>query len=140
MLTADTFARRSPRSKYNLIPLLVELARGALKEKVLRIVLASFRNLVLKAPAANLPAMLVAKLLPFVQSLASRKFSDDEVREDVDFLRHELERSFAGLTTWDEYRTEVQSGQLSWTPTHKNEEFWRENAGRLNDKDREVLK
>ena len=84
--------------------------------------------------------MLVAKLLPFVQSLGNRKFSDEEVKEDVDFLQAELERSFEGLTTWDEYKSEILSGQLSWTPTHKNEEFWRENASKLNDKDREVLK
>ncbi len=127
-------------SKYHIISLLTELARTALKEKVLRIVLASFRNLVIKAPTQNLPAMLVAKLLPFVQSLGNRKFSDEEVAEDVDFLQAELERSFEGLTTWDEYKNEVLSGQLSWTPTHKNEDFWRDNASKLNDKDREVLK
>lgn len=42
--------------------------------------------------------MLVAKLLPFVQSLATRKWSDDEVKEDVEFLVEELRTSFEGLT------------------------------------------
>lgn len=60
--------------------------------------MAAFRNLVVKAPSDNLPAMLVAKLLPFVKTLQSRKWSDDEIREDVDFLVDELKSSFEGLT------------------------------------------
>lgn len=42
--------------------------------------------------------MLVAKLLPFVQSLATRKWSDEEIQEDIDFLVEELKSSFDGLT------------------------------------------
>lgn len=144
-----------------MIPLLTDLARNAVKEKVIRVVVATFRNLVVKAPAANLAAMLVAKLLPFVQSLASRKWSDEEIKEDIDFLVDELKQSFEGLTyvsssprrgrpsanlglsesrTYDEYISELESGQLSWSPPHKNDDFWRENAGKLNDKDRKQLK
>lgn len=85
-------------SKYNVIPLLIDLARNAVKEKVVRVVVASFKNLVVKAPAANLPSMLVAKLLPFVQSLATRKWSDEEIKEDIDFMVEELKQSFEGLT------------------------------------------
>lgn len=87
-----------PRSKYNIIPLLSDLARQAVKEKVIRIVVAAFRNLITKAPEQNLAAMLVAKLLPFVKTLQSRKWSDDEIKEDVDFLVDELKNSFEGLT------------------------------------------
>ena len=74
------------------------MARQALKEKVIRIVVATFRNLITKAPEQNLPAMLVAKLLPFVKTLQGRKWSDDEIKEDIDFLVDELKRSFEGLT------------------------------------------
>lgn len=42
--------------------------------------------------------MLVAKLLPFVQSLATRKWSDEEIKEDIDFMVEELKKSFEGLT------------------------------------------
>lgn len=84
--------------KYNIIPLLADLARHAIKEKVIRVVVSSFRNLVTKAPQKNLPAMLVAKLLPFVKTLQTRKFADEEIKEDVDFLVDELKNSFEGLT------------------------------------------
>ncbi|SCV71423.1 BQ2448_3011 [Microbotryum intermedium] len=140
LLTFDTPIAEQINARYNIIPLLADLARQALKEKVIRIVVAAFRNLVTKAPAENLPAMLVAKLLPFVKTLASRKWSDDEIKEDVEFLVEELTKSFEELTTFDEYKSEVQSGQLSWTPPHKNDDFWRDNAAKLNDKDRELLK
>lgn len=74
------------------------MSKRAIKEKVIRVVLASFRNLVTKAPKANLAPMLVAKVLPYVQTLQGRKFSDDEIKEDVDFLVEELKSSFEGLT------------------------------------------
>ena len=135
------FLLTSPtRRKYNVIPLLTELARNAVKEKVIRVVVATFRNLVTKAPEQNLASMLIAKVLPFVTSLASRKWSDDEIKEDVDFLVEELKTSFEGLTTYDEYTSELESGRLSWSPPHKNDEFWRDNASKLNDKDRKQLK
>ncbi|CEQ40858.1 SPOSA6832_02514, partial [Sporobolomyces salmonicolor] len=140
LLTFDTSIAESINSKYALIPLLVDLARGAIKEKILRVVVAAFRNLVVKAPKETLSAMLVAKVLPFVQSLQGRKFSDEEIREDVDFLVEELKKSFEGLTTYDEYKSELASGHLTWSPPHKNEDFWRDNAAKLTDRDREQLK
>lgn len=56
------------------------------------------QNLITKAPSANLPAMLVAQLLPFSKNLAARKFSDEDILEDVCFLRDELSVRFESLT------------------------------------------
>ncbi|KAF8078172.1 armadillo-type protein [Lyophyllum atratum] len=126
--------------KYDVIPLLINVAQEAVKEKVIRVIVATFRNLVAKAPAANLPAMLVAQLLPFVKNLSTRKWQDDDVLEDVKFLRDELNANFQILTTYDKYTSELSSGHLSWTPVHESESFWKENAARLNDNDCEQLK
>lgn len=114
------------------------------------------QNLVTKAPKANLPAMLVAQLLPFVKNLCTRKWQDEDVLEDVQFLKDELNTNFQSLTsvskhvsnfvligtcrTYDEYTSELTSGHLSWTPVHESEDFWKENAIKLNDKDCEQLK
>lgn len=103
--------------------------------------------------------MLVAQLLPFVKTLCSRKWSDEDVLEDVQFLRDELKANFDSLTyvylliatlyfltachnirTYDEYSSELTSGHLSWTPVHESEAFWKDNANKLNDKDYEQLK
>lgn len=35
---------------------------------------------------------------------------------------------------------QVRSGKLSWSPVHRSERFWRENAEKLNDKKHEILK
>jgi len=34
----------------------------------------------------------------------------------------------------------VKSGRLEWSPVHKSEKFWHENAARLNEKNFELLK
>ncbi|KAG6878783.1 hypothetical protein C0993_008082 [Termitomyces sp. T159_Od127] len=121
--------------KYDVIPLLIDVAQGAVKEKVIRVVVATFRNLVTKAPAANLPAMLAAKLLPFVKNLYARKWQDEDILEDIEYLRDELNTNFQSLTTYDEYTSELSSGYLSWSPVHESDEFWKENASKLNDDD-----
>ncbi|EGN96156.1 hypothetical protein SERLA73DRAFT_185746 [Serpula lacrymans var. lacrymans S7.3] len=126
--------------KYDIIPLLITVAQAAVKEKVIRVIVATFRNFVTKAPSANLPAMLVAQLLPFIKNLSGRKWSDEDILEDVQFVKDELETNFQTLTTYDEYTSELASGHLSWTPVHESEDFWKENAAKLNDKDYEQLR
>lgn len=126
--------------KYDIIPLLTDVAQEAVKEKVIRVIVSTFRGLVTKAPAANLPAMLVAQLLPFVKNLSTRKWSDEDIVEDIQFLRDELSARFESLTTYDEYSSELQSGHLSWTPVHESDMFWKENATKLNDNNHLLLK
>ncbi|KAJ3563189.1 hypothetical protein NP233_g9103 [Leucocoprinus birnbaumii] len=140
LLTFEQNIAQQIDKKYDIIPVLVETAKTAVKEKVIRVIVAAFRNLVTKAPSANLPAMLVAQLLPFAKNLSQRKWSDEDIIEDVQFLKEELTTHFQNLTTYDEYTSELASGHLSWTPVHESDDFWKENATRLNEKDYEQLK
>ncbi|KAI0029737.1 ATPase V1 complex subunit H [Vararia minispora EC-137] len=126
--------------RFDVIPLFVDVAKAVVKEKVIRVFIATLRNLVTNAPSANLPAMLVSELLPFCNNLATRKWSDEDILEDVQFLREELGTRFESLTTWDEYTSELESGHLSWTPVHESEMFWKENATKLNERDHAYLK
>jgi len=128
------------RRKYDIIPTFIKIAKTAVKEKVIRVVVATFRNLVTKAPTENLPAMLVAKLLSLVKNLLTRKYSDEEIVDDLEFLRDELARNFESLSTYDEYASELESGHLSWSPVHESETFWKENSNKLNDNDSEKLR
>ena len=41
--------------------------------------------------------MLVAQLLPFPKNLSACKFSDEDILEDVQFVRDELECNFESL-------------------------------------------
>ncbi|KAI0058341.1 ATPase V1 complex subunit H [Artomyces pyxidatus] len=140
LLTFEQEVAEQINRKYDVIPLFVDISQAAVKEKVIRVNIATLRNLVTKAPTANLPAMLVSQLLPFTTNLASRKWSDEDILEDVQFLRDELKSRFESLTTWDEYTSELTSGHLSWTPVHESDLFWKENVVKLNEKDYSYLK
>jgi len=50
------------------------------------------------APEENLPAMVVAKLLNFIKALSGRKWTDQEISEDLSFLQEKLQASFDQLT------------------------------------------
>ncbi|EJD53236.1 ATPase, V1 complex, subunit H [Auricularia subglabra TFB-10046 SS5] len=140
LLSFDEAVAAEINAKFDIVQILTEIAQAAVKEKVIRVIIATFCNLVAKAPSANLPAMLVAKLLPFVKNLAGRKWSDEDIIEDITFLRTELAANFESLTTYDEYTSELQSGHLSWTPVHDSQTFWKENVTKLNDDNYKQLK
>ncbi|KAF8310207.1 ATPase V1 complex subunit H [Clavulina sp. PMI_390] len=140
LLSFDAGIARTINKKYDLIPVLAKVAKNANKEKVTRVIIATFRNLVVKAPAENLPPMLIAELLPFVKNLSTRKWSDEEIPEDLAYLKEELVKRFDSLTTYEEYVTELESGHLTWSPVHESETFWKENASRLNERDYTLLR
>ncbi|TFK87372.1 ATPase V1 complex subunit H [Polyporus arcularius HHB13444] len=140
LLTFEQEVSEQIQKRFDIIPLLVEVAQNAAKEKVIRVIVATFKNLVAKAPTANLPVMLVAQLLPFTKNLAGRKWTDEDIVEDIQYLRDELSARFESMTTFDEYHSELLSGHLSWTPVHESDLFWKENATKLNDNNYELLK
>lgn len=81
------------------LPLLIELARRAVKEKVTRVIVATFRNLLTKAPDVNVGPMLAnGTLLPLIQNLAGRKWSDDEVKDDIEWLKDTLQEAKKKMT------------------------------------------
>lgn len=55
-------------------------------------------------------------------------------------LHHTHFSSSFFYSSFDEYSSELKSGRLEWSPVHKSEKFWRENAVRLNEKNYELLK
>ncbi|KAF9137574.1 H(+)-transporting V1 sector ATPase subunit H [Mortierella sp. GBA39] len=112
---------------YDVIPQLVDIAKSAIKEKVIRVVIATLKNLVEKAPEANLAAMAAVKLLQFSENLSSRKWSDAEILEDVNFLKAQLQENFHTLTTFEVYKAELLSSRLTWSPPHLSEQFWIKN-------------
>lgn len=130
--------------RFGTIPLLSDVARRAVKEKVVRVILSAFRNMLTLAPTENQSAMLMSSsgMLNFTQSLITTKkfFGDDEVKEDAEWLRDYLRAARKELTTWDEYVAELDSKHLSWTPCHTDDEFWNENARKLCDNNHAVLK
>ncbi|KAF9899649.1 H(+)-transporting V1 sector ATPase subunit H [Lobosporangium transversale] len=127
ILTYNEEIAQELNRKYDLIPQLVDIAKSAIKEKVVRVVIATLRNLAEKAPDANLAAMAAVKLLPFCENLSGRKWSDGDILDDINYLKEELETNFQTLTTFEVYQAELQSGRLTWSPPHLSEQFWIKN-------------
>ena len=132
-------------NKSSIIPMLADILADAQKEKVIRIILAVFRNLIEKPEdrqvvKENCISIVQCKLLKQLELIEQRTFDDEDIQADVDFLKEKMEASLQALTTYDEYVTEIHRGRLEWSPVHRSEQFWRENAPRLNERNYELLK
>jgi V-type H+-transporting ATPase subunit H len=124
-----------------LIPSITDILRNPIKEKITRVTLAILTNLVTKAPSANLPPLLVTNILPYLQTLSSRftADSDPDLTADLSTLQALLDAFQSEQTTLSSYRIEVMSGHLRWSPTHRNEGFWKKHAREILE-DRELVK
>lgn len=146
VLTFNTDLARGMK-KYNIIQHLADILRDSVKEKVKRIVLAVFRNLIEKVDdkevsRENAILMVQCKVMKQLQIIQQsiQNSEDPELVEDVNFLVDVLQASVQDLSSFDEYSTELRSGRLEWSPVHNSEKFWRENAHKLNEKNYELLK
>ncbi|KAJ2945637.1 hypothetical protein O0L34_g464 [Tuta absoluta] len=132
-------------NKFNAIPILADILSDSVKEKVTRIVLAVFRNLIEKPEDKQVAkehciAMVQCKVLKQLSILEQKRSDDEDIMNDVDFLNERLQASVQDLSSFDQYSTEIKSGRLEWSPVHKSAKFWRENAARLNERGQELLR
>lgn len=132
-------------NKFSVIPILADILNDCAKEKVTRIILAVFRNLIEKPEEAQVAkehciAMVQCKVLKQLSILEQRRIDDEDITADVEFLTEKLQNSVQDLSSFDEYATELKSARLEWSPVHKSAKFWRENAQRLNEKNYELLR
>ncbi|XP_062549217.1 V-type proton ATPase subunit H-like isoform X2 [Armigeres subalbatus] len=132
-------------NKFNVIPILADILSDSAKEKVTRIILAVFRNMIEKPDDSQVAkehciAMVQCKVMKQLQILEQRRFDDEDISADLEFLIEKLQNSVHDLSSFDEYATEIKSARLEWSPVHKSAKFWRENAQRLNEKNYELLR
>ena len=124
-----------------LLEALVGLARGAQKEKVVRVAVMALRNLLKGAEdGASFDAVELG-LPKVVEHLKHGAYGDEELRESLEWLGDRLEGSMeAERSSIDKYRAEVLSGRLDWTVLHKEEAFWRMNAFKFEAQNCDLLK
>uniref|UniRef100_A0A5K3EUN7 V-type proton ATPase subunit H n=1 Tax=Mesocestoides corti TaxID=53468 RepID=A0A5K3EUN7_MESCO len=129
-----------------LLPAVSDVFCEAEREKVLRISMAFLRSVLekLENPALVRECslrMVQCKVLKRLELLAQKDFSHDpEMTDDLKFLQETLKASVQDVSSLEEYATELTSGRLEWSPVHKSEKFWRENAVKFTDKNYELLK
>lgn len=74
-----------------------------------------------------------------LSALKRRKFGDDDIAALLEELSKRLEESLETITSFSEYRGEVFSGTLDWTPVHTSSKFWREHTLLMESNNYEVL-
>eukprot|EP00980_Cylindrotheca_fusiformis_P030294 scaffold24644_cov122-Cylindrotheca_fusiformis.AAC.1 len=116
------------------IQALSQLLSLAPREKVVRLALATLRNLaVLESNQTQvyLGEMIAADAPKYVAQLQERtKWNDPDCLEDLTQLHQILQRHARDLTRWNVYQAELDSGQLAWGMLH-TEDFFREHIKQM---------
>ncbi|KAL8303677.1 hypothetical protein RB597_004902 [Gaeumannomyces tritici] len=117
--------------EYNIISLYTQLLKLSPKEKTTRLLVSTLHNLLSANRASLLPVATLARLPGFLATLSSRQLTDPDLLEDLKQLREMVEEYMTTKTTFDEYAAEVRLGHLRWSPPHRSQAFWAENARRI---------
>lgn len=80
-----------------------------------------------------LPTAVLARLPSLLETIAGRHLTDADLLQDLDSLKEMLVEYTKTKTTFDEYVAEVNSGHLRWSPPHRSQVFWAENARKILD-------
>ncbi|CAN8067154.1 unnamed protein product [Agarophyton chilense] len=118
---------------------LTHVLRDILAEKVVRVSLATLRNM-LNMSSTLRKEMVGAGLVGAIQSLCFRRWNDEDIRDDLGVVAEALQSELASMSNFDVYRGEVLSGALKWTPAHTDDTFWEANAEKLERNKQEVLR
>lgn len=126
------------QNNHMIIPVLADILNSTEKEKVKRIIVATLRNLLEKTKTPeivknNCLCMLQSKVKKLLEIMQQVQTDDPEIIDDVEFLDKKLETLVMDVSSFDEYTLEITSNRLSWSPAHKSDKFWRENAQKLNE-------
>merc|ERR1711862_584354 len=105
-------------NKFGVTPILADILTDAQKEKVSRIILAVFRNLIEKVEEAqvikeNCISMVQCKVLKQLELLEQRKFDDEDIAEDIEFLNSKLNASVQDLSSL--MNTSLRSSLAAWS-------------------------
>ncbi|KQK15840.1 hypothetical protein BRADI_1g25215v3 [Brachypodium distachyon] len=125
-------------STTRVMPRLVEVVKGSTKEKVVRVVVMSLRNLLAKGAFA---AQMIDLGLPhIVQNLKAQAWSDEDLLDALNQLEVGLKENLKRLSSFDKYKQQVLLGHLDWSPMHKDPSFWRENITNFEENDFQILR
>ncbi|CAA0821259.1 V-type proton ATPase subunit H [Striga hermonthica] len=120
------------------LPRLIEVVKGSTKEKVVRVVILTLKNLLHKG---TFGAQMVDLGLPqLVQNLKAQAWSDEDLLEALNQLEEGLKDNIKQLSSFDKYKQEVLLGHLDWSPMHKDPIFWRDNIANFEEHDFQILR
>jgi V-type H+-transporting ATPase subunit H len=114
----------------NLCPHLHAVLKTQQKEKVIRVSLATLKNLI-KKNTRFIYDLIHVSVPRTLSNLAKRNFEDKDILEDLKEVSDTLESHIDEITSFDDFRQEVLSGHLEWSPVHQSEKFWKENLSKF---------
>jgi len=124
---------------HGTVALLVEQVTAAPREKVVRVSLATIRNISQDNPDA-ITLIIGCGLLKVLKNMQERQWSDPDIAEDVAALFTILTNNYKELSTFDRWVAELHSKQLKWGSLVHEEKFWRENAKALEQEEFKLLR
>ncbi|KAL5990803.1 hypothetical protein ACLOJK_011707 [Asimina triloba] len=117
---------------------LIDVVKGSTKEKVVRVIVLTLKNLLTKG---TFGAHMVDLGLPqIVQSLKAQAWSDEDLLDALNQLEEGLKDNIKRLSSFDKYKQEVLLGHLDWSPMHKDPMFWRDNVTNFEESDYQILR
>jgi V-type H+-transporting ATPase subunit H len=117
-----------------LVANLCDVLKHSAKDKVIRMTLATLRNLM--NIAENNEMMISCGVLRALTLLSNKAWGDEDVEGDLRALFNTLEKKVNDLSSFDMYKNELLSKKLDWSsPCHRSERFWRQNVLRFEDDD-----
>jgi len=142
LLTYNPDIAANITSRFHILKVLADIMGKANKEKVIRVCVLTIKNLLIKPKSGvdNARLMVTNKLLQQLRTLKDKSWKDEDLVADMDEVTEILEDMVQDMSTWDEYCTELRSGDLAWSSVHKSEGFWRECCIKLNENGHEMLK
>ncbi|KAF2074548.1 hypothetical protein CYY_004131 [Polysphondylium violaceum] len=125
-------------SNTGLVGKLVTLVKVVTKEKIVRLSLASLRNLL--DQGNNNEEMIDNGFVRMLNILTIKKWGDEDIENDIKALEDGLAKDIDNMSSFHKYKSEIISGDLEWTPVHKSERFWKENASKFEENNYQILK
>ncbi|KAM6552230.1 hypothetical protein CsatB_002038 [Cannabis sativa] len=130
------------------LPRLMDVAKNSTAEKVVRIVILTFENMLPKGIFDS--QMIELDLSELVRSLKLQTWSDEKIKgctlfyfQDLLYALNQLEENLnkiKALKSFDIYKKEVLIGRLDWSPIRKDSTFWSNNIAQFEENNFQILR
>ena len=78
-------------------------------------------------------------MLKTFHALRKKNWEDGDITDALATLEQAVLNKIESMTTFAEYRNEVQNGNLEWSPIHTNVKFWKDNVKHFEENEFEIL-
>ncbi|KAF4384670.1 hypothetical protein F8388_003977, partial [Cannabis sativa] len=119
------------------LPRLMDVAKNSTAEKVVRVVIMTFQNMLAKGIFDS--QMIQLDLSELVQSLKIQIWSDEDLLDALNQVDENLNK-IKTLKSFEIYKQEVLLGRLYWTSIRKDSAFWSNNIAHFEENNFQILR